>query len=113
MAEAKQQQVLDLEQELKTLREELVASQAQEPPQRPHTQPSTGDKTSGAQHEALERQLVEKNLRIAELETAVEAMKKGLATWTAQRDELKVQDWNVLTYFTKLHFLFCFLSKKA
>jgi hypothetical protein len=106
MAEAKQQQVLDLEQELKTLREELAASQAQEPPQRPHTQPSaselqhqrphtqpsTGEKASGAQQEALERQLAEKSLRIAELETVVEAMKEGLATWTAQRDELKVQD---------------------
>ncbi len=107
MAEAKQQQVLHLEQELQTLREELAASKAQEPPQRPHTQPSsselqhqrphtqpsTGENTSGAQQEALERQLAEKNLRIAELETVVEAMKKGLATWTAQRDELKVHSW--------------------
>jgi hypothetical protein len=103
MAEAKQQQVLDLEQELKALHEELAASKAQEPPQRPHTQPSaselqhqrpsTGENTSGAQHVALERQLAEKSLRIAELETVVEAMKEGMATWTAQRDELKVLGW--------------------
>jgi hypothetical protein len=103
MAEAKQQQVLDLEQELKTLREELAASKARDSAQRLHTQPSASElqhqrphtqPSTGAQPEALERQLAEKNLRITELETAVEAMKEGMATWTAQRDELKVQGWN-------------------
>jgi hypothetical protein len=103
MAEAKQQQVLHHEQELKALREELAASNAQEPHQRPHTQPSSSElqlqrphtqPSTGAQQEALERQLAEKSLRITELETVVEAMKEGLATWTAQRDELKVQGWN-------------------
>ncbi len=115
MAEAKQQQVLTLEQELKTLREEFAASKAQEPQQRPHTQPSTGENTSGPQPEALERQLAEKNLSIAELETVVEAMKEGLTTWTVQRDELKVQDWNVyrIDIFRQTSFLFCFLAKKA
>ena len=113
MAEAKQQQVLDLEQELKALREELAASKAQEPHQRPHTQPSTGEKTSGAQHEALERQLAEKNLRITELETVVETMKEGMATWTAQRDELKVRYHRIETYIDifRQTFFIGFLAK--
>jgi hypothetical protein len=127
MAEAKQQQVLDLEQELKALREELAASKAQEPHQRPHTQPSAselqhqrphtqpsnGENTSGAQQEALECQLAEKNLRITELETVVETMKEGMATWTAQRDELKVRYHRIETYIDifRQTFFIGFLAK--